>query len=592
MSFKKTWLWFLIAGALAGLIYLRHSTRPPVEPGRVLPGWRAAAVTAVELAPLGVRVERGGAAWQMVRPLAYPARREAIELALAVFERLEPATRITQGELAASRSDADKEFGFAAPQTTIVFYRGGTPTRLQIGKRTLPGNQVYVRVEGNPSVFVVDAAVLTLVPTSPAEWRETALLDLKSLAFDRVAVTNGLNLFVLQRSPTNGLWRLVHPIEARADSLKVERCLEELGKLQVTRFVSDESRADLDTLGLQPADLEIALSQGSNTPALLQFGKAPTNALDQVFARCAGRNTVVTVPKTIVELWGVPFNDFRDSHLLSFPPAVRAIEVCADETFTLVRRTNDSWEVENVPFPIDPDAAREGVSALADLRVAQYVKDFVPEKLLPASGLASPVRQYTLRSGPANVPQPTNAPVVSLHFGSTNQGLIYARRGDESSVYAVKLEDYHRLPASSWELRQRRLWTLSTNDLAGVTLRESGRTRRLLRHGPYSWSLAPGSQGIIEELAVDETVRQLVQASVSAWAAYNPPSLAPYGIADDAYQVTLNLKSGGEETIRFGAQAPSGEVYAAFRFGADQWVGEFPAWLYDYLRGCLTVPAQ
>ena len=81
----------------------------------------------------------------------------------------------------------------------------------------------------------------------------------------------------------------------------------------------------------------------------------------------------------------------------------------------------------------------------------------------------------------------------------------------------MKLADFQRLPAAGWQMRERRIWNLSTNDVARVTLRQQGKVRQINRNGPHNWSLAPGSQGVINDLAVEETVSGLCQLTAAAW---------------------------------------------------------------------------
>ena len=91
---------------------------------------------------------------------------------------------------------------------------------------------------------------------------------------------------------------------------------------------------------------------------------------------------------------------------------------------------------------------------------------------------------------------PTNAIIAELDFGTNQADKVFARRADEPSfVYAVKLADFQRLPSASWQMRERRIWNLSTNDVARATIRQQGRVRQIIRNGPHDWSLALGSQG-------------------------------------------------------------------------------------------------
>ena len=111
---------------------------------------------------------------------------------------------------------------------------------------------------------------------------------------------------------TNKLWRMVYPLQARANNAKTEESLQMLQSVRVRQFVPDDPRADLETFGLQPPELEVALGQGTNTIARLQFGKSPTNDTRLVYARRVGLNAIVAVPKDLLAPWYASVNDFRD----------------------------------------------------------------------------------------------------------------------------------------------------------------------------------------------------------------------------------------------------------------------------------------
>src|SRR6202007_1732467 len=116
-------------------------------------------------------------------------------------------------------------------------------------------------------------------------------------------VTNGTQVFELQRDPTNKRWRMTRPDQARADTPKIDELLFQLQNLRVNRFITDDPKADLESFGLQPPNWQLALSQGTNTVALFQFGKGPTNDDTQVYARCAGQDAVVLLPREPLEAW-------------------------------------------------------------------------------------------------------------------------------------------------------------------------------------------------------------------------------------------------------------------------------------------------
>jgi len=224
------------------------------------------------------------------------------------------------------------------------------------------------------------------------------------------------------------------------------------------------------------------------------------------------------------------------------------------------------------------------------LRVIQFV-DVVIEPDLPGYGLAPPARRYTLRSAPTNSPAGvTNAIMADLSFGTNQAGSAFARRADESYVYGIATNGFQRLPSASWQVRERVIWNLSTNDIDRAVIRQQGKVRQLKRNGPHLWALiTPGS---INELAVEETVRDLCELTAVAWAARGKQSRSQYGFTDQGLQITLEMKNGEKRAVEFGGQAPSGLPYAAVTLDGELWIFEFPLALARDVAGCLTIPAD
>ena len=257
-----------------------------------------------------------------------------------------------------------------------------------MGAKTSPGDQVFLQVVGTEGVYVVDAGFLNYLPGSADDWRDTALINLNGLAFDRLAVTNGTKMFELRRDGTNALWRMVYPLQARANNPKAEQSLQTLQDVRVRQFVSDDPKADLEAFGLQPPELEVALGQGTNIVARLQFGKSPTNDTRLVYARRLGLNAIVAVRKDLLAPWYAQVNDFRDPFLVTWTAPVAVIDVRGQDSFS-VQQTNDAWRVLPQDFPADAGLVKDLVSALRGLQIVEFTKDVAIAPELPAYGLAT-----------------------------------------------------------------------------------------------------------------------------------------------------------------------------------------------------------
>jgi uncharacterized protein DUF4340 len=604
MSPKSTWIWVGVAAGLFAVIFVfdRHGRKPLPPPPRILPNFEPANVTSVHVRTAGRAVseiiaQRTNQTWQLKLSETnfYPADPAAIDRFLTTLEHLSPAGYLSATEMR-RRPDADTEYGFASPLASLVIFRGNERLHLLVGSKTAPGDQLYLQVVGTEAAYIVDADLLAAIPSSPGDWRDRSVLNLDGLAFDRLAVTNNTKAFILQRDLADQRWRMIWPFVkgARADNSRIEMCLLKLQNMRVRQFISDDPKPELDRFGLAPPELELVLAAGTNTVAFLQFGKSPTNDPTQVFARRFGQNTIFTVPADLQEPWrAASVNDFRDPRLLTFSEPIESIEMRAKQTFSLQHETNATWRVLPDNFPADNSLVTEFLTNLSGLRIVDFVKEVVNPADLPNYGLATPLCQYVLKSScPSPPTSDTNKFVVDVSFGvSTNEpGQVFARRADENPVYAISSSDFARLPATSWAFRDRRVWRLSDDDIASVTIHHRGKVRQILHKGTHQWSLGPGSQGILEELPVDATVHGLAQLAAAAWVGRGDEDRARFGFAENGYQIALDLKDGGNAAIEFGGEAPSGCRYAAVPLEGQPWILECPWLLYRDVSLYLSIP--
>ena len=354
--------------------------------------------------------------------------------------------------------------------------------------------------------------------------------------------------------------------------------LQTLQSFRVHQFVTDEPKADAESFGLQPPALTLALAQGTNPVATLQFGKLATNNPSQYYARRVGNSAIVTVSRDVTEPWRASSaNDFRDKHLMALTDArpVSVIEVRSEDNFSMVR-TNDGWRVVPQNFAADAGLVKDLLAALSGMKVSQFVKDVAPTVALPTYGLGAPLRQYVLKSAASDSSSgQTNAILAELHFGTNQEHKIFARRTDESSIYEIEPADFERLGSASYQFRDRRIWDISETNVASVTIRQNGKERKVLRKAQYEWSLAPGSQGIVESLSTEETVRGLCHLAATAWITRNETNQSAFGCTN-AHSITLELKNGDQLKMEFGRESPSSFPYGGVMLDGEFWVFEYP----------------
>jgi hypothetical protein len=596
MNPRSTWIWAAVAAALFGFIYAVQVLTPPDTAGakRILPMIQSSRVSTVQVRPKGeleIRAERTNGQWILTEPLAYPAQGDSINQLLGTLERLVPATRISSRELR-DRPQAQQEYGFTDPQASIVITQPGSRAHLLVGSRTAPGDQVFLQVVGVEGVYVVDATLLKYVPLQADLWRDTAFTDLQNLDFDRVTVTNAGRFFELQRATPESPWRIAKPIPARADANRVEQALESLRNLRVLRFVPEKGDADLEAMRLLPPELAVGLWRGTNPACVLQFGNNPTNHAQEVYALASVRGTLATVSEALVAPWRASASEFRDRHVVKITEPISRLDVKADDTFSVVR-TNGGWWVAPQGFPADARLMTNAFHGLEKIEVGQFVKDVVTEPDLAGYGLAPALRQYSLYTSSTNSSGVTTQAVfVEIQFGTNADNRVMVRRTDENSVYAVACETTNLVPARSWQMRERQILDFLMEDVARVSLQQSGRKREIVRNGAHDWSLAPGTPGMINDLAIEETVKGLARLTAAAWVARNPPNLPAYGLTPDSLEVTVELKNQQRLAIRLGGDPSSQSHYGATSLDGEIWVFDFPWALYRDVTSHLSVPAN
>ncbi len=591
MNSKHTWTWVAVAALLFAFIFFfeRHWRKPEPGPQPILPWLKPAAVTSIQVYPAGqpgLRAEHTNGNWVLTEPIRYPAQATSIEALLEALQTLFPAAPPLTARELRRHPGAETEYGLENPQASLVIQQDNDRRQIRFGALTAPGDQVFMRVVGVEDIYIADAGILKFVPRGTNVWRDTVFVPLPSLDFDRLILTNAASVSVieLQRDGTNHLWRMTRPLRARASNPDMLEFLQQLQNLQVVQFVTDDPAPDLEPFGLQPATLGLTLARGTNTVAQLFFGK--TNSTGQVFARRQGVPGVVTVaPELPTTLLQLNFNDFRDRHLVALPSAPGPVEVRGPEPYTLLPQTN-GWRMTPADFPVDAGLVKEFLTSLAGFEI-EFYNSAVTEADLHTNGLIAPAREITLRS--PGLPGGSNAVLAQLAFGVTNNNrVLVARTDEETMIYALKLADFEQLPWSNWQLRDRRIWNFDAADVARIVMQQAGKTRIVRRLGTNSWALAPGSQGIINSFAIEESAHRFGQLAATLWTQRAAKDLNRYGINAHTLSLTFELKNGENYTVTFGDVSPARYPYAALTLDKETWVFEVPLGTYANVPIYLT----
>ncbi len=603
MNWKSTW--WLLATTLGLFAFIwffeRHLGKKVSAPKAALiaPALKPASVSVIETVTGGLtnRVELRDEGWRLVRPIDYPAEPVFVDAFLKAFQELSAHSSIS-GRETSTQPDGVSDYGFNPPRARISFTQPDGDVVVELGNSSPSEKWVYVRTKDSEGVEIVDANILRYVPTAPDGWRSRALIDLRESPFNRLSIEAPSRGFELTRSNLASAWRITRPKPAkRADNYRANRLIQYILRTPIVGFVSDDPKVDLAPFGLKAPTAEIVFAQGTNRLAVVQLGASPTNNTEVVFARRLSHTNIVLLPRVLLDSVNQPFTFFRDPQLLGFDPAmVKRVDVQADETFALQRQTNGAWEiVAPVAMPADTALVNRFMTNLTTLQVVTngWVKDIVAD--YAPFGLAPPRRSYAIHTN-ANATA-TNQPFAQIGIGNrpTDElDTVFARRMSEDSVYKISLGEVMRLPIRAYELRDRQIWNFDPRAATAIRITEAGKTRNLVRTNDV-WTLAPGSQGVIESIAVEGQIHQLSQLRAGKWAyqGRDEQRLGLLGIFDLSHTIALTLGKGDKaqtRTIRFGKRSAGGAIYAVVELEGGTTVFEYPYRDYEIIRQFLSVP--
>ena len=592
MTARKTWTLFFAAAMLAAfIVFVERPVRLEklkVPVTALLPGFKASEVESVEVlfpGQIPIQAERTPGGWKLVRPVPHVADGRRVEALLLALQQLRFDSHIRPEELLA-RPAAMEEYGIRNPRLTLTLQLpGNRQVQLLFGTNTIAGDQLYLGQTGGNGLHLVTADLVRFIPSTEVIWRGRDILPAGVFARNSIRVRAAQRGFDLGRPDTNSLWRIVWPLDARADNRRVDAGLEQLRTNLVSGFVADGVK-DFEPFGLQAPSLEILFGQGTNFTGGLQIGSGPTNLPLMAFARRIGESSVFLVPRAAVDPWRVSQSELRNPRLVDLPAAdITKIAVQGDEAFTVERRGTNVWAVTAPKyFAADTlllDFLLYVVTEAPTVEEKALVTDLKPY------GLDKPLAEYRFEAPSGGTNQ-----VVAFQVGAGEGGRLFVRRTDEVSVSELLPEVFIRLPRQSWQIGDRRIWNFDATNVTSITIQQLGRKKALVRNADGEWIVAPGSQGFVNPFGVEEALTRLGSLQAVYWTARGDVADA-YGFKKVDFKLTLGLvRDRKPETleIEFGGQSRQLHPYAATRIDGARTVFEFPADVYvNAVREYLTI---
>ena len=295
-------------------------------------------------------------------------------------------------------------FGLAEPPVSVTFATpDGEPTTLSVGDETPTGGERYAAF-GN-RVILVAAFVESTLNRTTFELRDRSILEFTGPDVTSFTVEQGDD--TLRFAKAEGDWRVVEPLDARADFGLVEAMVGRLGSGEMVVIESESAANDaLAPFGLDEPRLTATVEVGGESYTLLVGDENPETT---VYARDAARDLVFTIDAALADDLARGADAYRQKDLFDFRPfnATALTVTRGDRTIRFAKgpaaeddAAEDAGGGEEVWRRVEPEPADVErpemdalLRALSDLRADSFVEN------RQGTGLDAPLAAITATFG-------------------------------------------------------------------------------------------------------------------------------------------------------------------------------------------------
>ena len=382
-----------------------------------------------------------------------------------------------------------------------------------------------------------------ITPTEDRKERAKKLLPFERDEVSAIKVVRKDGEVALERSKKK--WRLVAPVQARADSSRIDSLLSDLEYLKKEGTIKEGDLPEtvLAAYGLDAPRFSLSVTIGGEERTL-QFGALDAQK-DNVYVKLADEPTVYLTDDGILRKLDEPVEYFRERRLTELTRYdIDGLVLASREQTIELAKQEGRWRLLQ---PINARASRERIEdllgKLTDLEADSFVTD-KPEDLA-AYGLDRPVVATTLKKGEEK---------VKVLFGKTlaDRLNIYAKNDAETTVVTLKIDILDELGVTADDFRDRQVTHLVAANVEQLEVKLPKEVVKF-RKEDDKWQFVDRAGLAIDSSAVDDFVKSVQDAQIEKFVAEEVSDPAKYGLAEPRAVITLPTSS-ETESFRLGAQ--------------------------------------
>jgi Domain of unknown function (DUF4340) len=567
MSWKKT-LGLVVVAALLGGYYYWYEIRG----GEQRKAAEEAAQRIFQLkkdAIEAVKITRGQETIKLAKDasegwmLTEPVRAKAEER--TVDEVLDGLVEGKRDKVITEQATDLADFGLKDPTLVVeaTVKDVSTPTVLQIGARTPTMSGYYAREGEQSKVLMVPTSVHSKFDKTVLSLRDKTVLALDQSQVKRVEVHQGAQLIAVESEGDKG-WKMVAPLEAKADNTKVNELISTINGAKVKEFV-EEAPQDLAKYGLNPPHWRLTFLIGDDRAEKSLLLGAEDTAKGGLNAKRGAMDNVFLVETKLLEKLPKEASDWRDRALMAVKrDDMDRVEIRDGDSLVEVvciencgKIPDDRWQLKQ-PLEAKADAVkvRTLLRNLEELKAKSFLSEAAVN--LAPYGLDNPATQITIRL--KEKPDPVT---ILLGQADADKGGRYVKLAGRPAVYLIDMKDAADLMKTAPELRDLKLLAFKARDIRKIEVGQPDVTMVFEGDGE-TWNQVQPTRAKVEGHKVRSLLWKLEDLEFKE--EWPTTAVAPdtHGLEQPAAAVTLWGQGGKKlETLKLGKKLEGKEwVYA------------------------------
>ena len=418
------------------------------------------------------------------------------------------------------------------------------------------------------------------------EWvqrQQMALPDYKIGQINKIELKKETGSIVLE-STDNVRWRMLQPLQLRADGAEVKDILSQFEFLRKVGTIKESETANfsLGNYGLDKPQIIVNLwmkesailkgtevTTGAESKYTINIGDRLAAGQNTVYINIEGSNDVIVVAAKLLEKIDKGIIDLRNKWAFEYDiDAVERIRIQSGSKEPIVCSRADQhwWVTQPVSDRGDTARIRDILSELKNLKIAKadYVSD--KEEDIARHGLDKPRLTISIGS--------TGGDTQSLLLGHSLDDRIYAKRNDESSIFFVHDVVLSDLDLEANDLRDKQLLrfdSIGTYGIEKVELEYPDTTLTMIKTEQYDWMITSPTEILADRDTIRKFVEKIKDLQIQLYEDDSGKNFDKYGLGDSSIGVSVFRKIGEGETVKFmiGDSDPDGGLCYVRKDGED-----------------------